>query len=494
MALDLRYIRFFSQIGIEDIPHVGGKNASLGEMYRALAGAGVRVPNGFAITAEAYRMVLEEAGAWPSLKDALSGLDPKNVEDLAKRAARAREIVQNAVLPSALVQEIRGAYQSLVDEYGASLTLAVRSSATAEDLPTASFAGQHESYLNIAGEAALLDAIRRCFASLFTDRAIRYRIDNGFDHFKVYNSVGVMKMVRSDLATSGVIFTLDTETGFQDVVFLTGAYGLGENVVQGTVDPDEFYVFKPLFRAGKRVVLKRSLGGKEMRMIYGGSGRETTRNLPTDPKERARFCLSDAEVLTLAGQAIAIEDHYSAKAGTHRPMDIEWAKDGIDGKLYIVQARAETVASRKDRNALEDYRLVQHLGAAARDRPRRRSQDRDGPCPRHHAAGRSPGFRAGRNSRRRYDLARLGHGDAGGGRHRDEPRRTHLPCGDRRARTWHSRRRRHRNGDRARSRPASRSPSSVRKAKSARSIKARSPSPWSAPISRAWRGRRPKSC
>ncbi len=352
----MRYIRFFSEICIDDIPIVGGKNASLGEMYRGLASAGVRVPNGFAITAEAYRAVLEEAGAWGALRATLSGLDPKNVEDMGKRAAAARDIVQHALLPNALVEEIRAAYAKLREEYGDTLSLAVRSSATAEDLPNASFAGQHDSYLNIAGEAALLDAVQRCFASLFTERAIRYRIDNGFDHFKVFNSVGVMKMVRSDSASSGVIFTLDTETGFQDVVFITGAYGLGENVVQGTVDPDEFYVFKPLYRAGKRMILKRSLGRKEKRMVYGTGGR-ATENLPTAPKERARFCLSDAEVLQLAGQAVAIEDHYSAKAGTLRPMDIEWAKDGLDGNLYIVQARAETVASRKDRSQLEEYHL-----------------------------------------------------------------------------------------------------------------------------------------
>lgn len=350
------YVRFFSEIDIDDIPLVGGKNASLGELNRQLKGAGVVVPNGFAIIADAYRSVLEEAGAWPRLRAILTGIDPKNAEDLAKRAALARECVQCAILPTVLINEIRDAYQRLVDEYGTSLTLAVRSSATAEDLPTASFAGQHESYLNIAGLPALYDAVRRCFASLFTERAIHYRIDNGFDHFKVYNSVGVMKMVRSDLASAGVIFTIDTETGFQDVVFLTGAYGLGENVVQGAVDPDEFYVFKPLFRSGNRTVLKRRLGGKEMRLVYASTG-EVTRNLPTDPKDRERFCLTDAEVLKLAGQAIAIEDHYSAKAGTHRPMDIEWAKDGIDGKLYIVQARAETVAARKDPNRLESYRL-----------------------------------------------------------------------------------------------------------------------------------------
>ncbi len=355
-----RYIRFFSQIGIEDVPLVGGKNASLGEMYRELTAKGIRVPNGFAVTAEAYRHALDQAGAWPALKESLNGLDPENVDDLARRAARARDIVYAAGLPADVESEIRSALAKLAAEYGEELTVAVRSSATAEDLPSASFAGQHETYLNIRGERAVLDAVRHCFASLFTDRAIRYRIDNGFDHFRVYLSATVMKMVRSDLAASGVIFTIDTESGFEDVVFITGAYGLGENVVQGAVDPDEFYVFKPTYRQGKRGVLKRTLGPKKIKMIFSTAGRATTRNIPTDRKERERFCISDAEALTLAGQAIAIEEHYSAKAGEKRPMDIEWAKDGVDGELYIVQARPETVASRRDPNVVEEYRVRKH--------------------------------------------------------------------------------------------------------------------------------------
>ena len=291
-----RFIRFFREIGIEDVPLVGGKNASLGEMFQELTPKGIAVPNGFAITAEAYRHALETAGAWPALKETLVGLDVSDVDDLARRAARAREIVYAAALPADLDAQIRAALARLTAEYGSELSVAIRSSATAEDLPSASFAGQHDSYLNVRGEANVLDAVRHCFASLFTDRAIRYRVDNGFDHFKVFNSVGVMKMVRSDLASSGVIFTIDTETGFEDVVFITGALGLGENVVQGAVDPDEFYVFKPTYRAGKKSVLKRTLGGKKIKMIFSEGGRVTTRNVPTDRKEQEKFCLTDAEV------------------------------------------------------------------------------------------------------------------------------------------------------------------------------------------------------
>ncbi len=356
----VRYVRWFSETGIAEVAEVGGKNASLGEMYRELTAKGVRVPNGFAITADAYRYVLDRAGAWAPLREALAGLDPDDVDDLARRARRVREIVYAAPVPDDLADEILTAYAALRKEYGDDVTVAVRSSATAEDLPTASFAGQHETFLNVSGEARLLDSVRRCFASLFKDRAIRYRIDNGFDHMKVFLSVGVMKMVRSDLAASGVIFTLDTETGFRDVVFVTGAYGLGENVVQGMVDPDEFYVFKPTFRAGHRAVLRRSLGSKKLRMVYASAaGRETTRNVPTPKEDRRRFCVGDDEVLELAQAAIAIEDHYGAKAGHATPMDIEWARDGIDGKLYIVQARPETVASRKAVALLEEYRLRQ---------------------------------------------------------------------------------------------------------------------------------------
>lgn len=354
------YIKWFSELGIDDVPVVGGKNASLGEMYRELTAQGVKVPNGFAITAQAYRYVLDQADAWPRLHAALDGLDVTDVDDLALRAQRARDIVYEAPLPADLVSQIGAAYRQLVAEYGEQLTVAVRSSATAEDLPTASFAGQHETYLNVTGEAKLIDAVRRCFASLFKDRAISYRVENGFDHFKVYLSVGVMKMVRSDLASSGVIFSLDTESGFRDVVFITGAYGLGENVVQGTVDPDEFYVFKPTLAQGHRAVLRRSLGAKKIRMVYAkGGGRDPIHNVPTPKEDQQRFCISDEEVLALADAAVKIEQHYSAKAGHAMPMDIEWAKDGIDGQLYMVQARPETVASQKSLHSYDEYCLEQ---------------------------------------------------------------------------------------------------------------------------------------
>ena len=353
-----RYIRFFKDIRIEDVPLVGGKNASLGEMYRELSPQGVKVPNGFAITGEAYRYLLDQAGAWPALHDALDGLDPTDVTDLSRRGARAREIVYSAPLPADLQAEILAGYAELRREYGEALSVAVRSSATAEDLPTASFAGQQDTYLNISGEAALLDACRRCFASLFTDRAIHYRIDHGFDHFKVALSIGVMKMVRSDKATSGVMFSLDTETGFRDVVFITASWGLGENVVQGTVDPDEFYVFKPAFLRGKKAVLRRVLGSKKIKMIYTeGDTRNSTRNVATRRHEQESFCLSDADVLTLADYAIKVERHYSQKMQANRPMDMEWAKDGTDGQLYMVQARPETVASQKKGQVLEEYIL-----------------------------------------------------------------------------------------------------------------------------------------
>lgn len=352
------HIRWFSELGIADVPLVGGKNASLGEMLRELGAQGVRVPNGFAVTAQAYRYLLDHAGAWPALHEALDGLDVRNVDDLARRAARAREIIQAAPLPADLVADIAASYARLQAEYGETLTLAVRSSATAEDLPDASFAGQHETFLNVSGLARLLDAVHQCFASLFKDRAIAYRVEHGIDHFKVLQSVGVMKMVRSDCGASGVIFTLDTETGFPDVVFITGAWGLGENVVQGTVDPDEFYVFKPTLKQGHRAVLRRKLGGKEIRMVYAkAAGRETTRNMPTSPEDRVRYCISDDDVLELAEASMRIEAHYSRKSGRPTPMDIEWARDGIDGKLYIVQARPETVASRRTPGTVDSWRL-----------------------------------------------------------------------------------------------------------------------------------------
>jgi pyruvate,water dikinase len=363
----VRYVRWFSELGVGDVAEVGGKNASLGEMYRELTPRGVKIPNGFATTAEAYRETLVDG--FPELATLMSGVDKTDVADLAHRGRRARELVYAAPLTDRLRAEIGQAYQALEHEYGPELSVAVRSSATAEDLPTASFAGQHETYLNVHGEERVVDAVKRCFASLFTDRAIAYRIDQGFDHLSIALSVGVMKMVRSDLASSGVVFTLDTESGFRDVVLITGAYGLGENVVQGAVDPDEFYVHKPTYLTGHRAVLRRTLGRKQIRMVYAqGRGGQTTANLPTPDAHRHRFCLTDDEVLTVAGQAIEVERHYSARAGHPMPMDIEWAKDGIDGEIYLVQARPETVASQAAVALFREYRLEERGEVAAEGR------------------------------------------------------------------------------------------------------------------------------
>ncbi|CAN8142683.1 phosphoenolpyruvate synthetase [uncultured Thiomicrorhabdus sp.] len=358
-ANQFRYIRFFSELRIEDIPLVGGKNASLGEMYQELVPKGIPVPNGFAITAEAYRLVIEHNDLWPKLHDLLDALNPEDPRDLQMRGAQVREAIYGAQIPDELFHEMVAAYNQLVDEYGQEVSFAVRSSATAEDLPTASFAGQQDTYLNISGIPSFVDACKRCFASLFTDRAIHYRIDQGFDHFEVALSIGVQLMVRSDLASSGVMFTIDTETGFKDVVLITGAYGLGENVVQGAVDPDEFYVHKPTYEKGFRKVLKRQKGAKKIKMIYSSDAnhRNPVRNVPTKIAERQAYCVSDKEVLQLAGYANKIEKHYSAKAGTARPMDIEWAKDGKTGELFIVQARPETVASQKRQQVLKQYKI-----------------------------------------------------------------------------------------------------------------------------------------
>ncbi|MGY3447908.1 phosphoenolpyruvate synthase [Bradyrhizobium sp. USDA 4353] len=352
-------IRWFKDIRIEDVPEVGGKTASLGELYSALTAQGVRVPNGFALTAASYRDALRADGADDELRKLLAGLDKRRIADLARRAAKARAIVFEATDRDDLRREVATAYKQLEQEYGRGVAVAVRSSATAEDLPNASFAGQHESFLNIRGPTQLFETCRRCFASLYTDRAISYRIDNGFAHDKVALSVAVMKMVRSDLGASGVMFSLDTESGFRDVAFITGVYGLGETIVQGAVDPDEFYVHKPTFAAGFRSVLSRRLGAKSKRMVYAKAGARgaTTRIEPTPPAERARFCIDDADVLELAQATITVEQHYSQKAGRPTPMDIEWAKDGRDGALYIIQARPETVASQRRPDSVETYAL-----------------------------------------------------------------------------------------------------------------------------------------
>jgi len=354
----LRFVRRFSEISLDDVPEVGGKNASLGELHRDLATrAGIPVPNGFAVTADAFRAVLTRSGAWDSLRAALRALDPKNAEALASFGRRIRKSIAAAPIPPEIETEICAAYRELEKEYGAQLAVAVRSSATVEDMPEASFAGQHDTYLNVRGEKAVVAAYRECLASLFTDRAIHYRADNGFDHLTAAMSVGIMKMVRSDLAASGVAFTMDTESGFRDAVLVNASYGLGENVVQGAVEPDEFYVHKPTLQAGFRAVLRRKLGSKRLKMIYGDA-REPVRNIEMPAAESDRQCISDDDVLTIAHYAIAVEDAYNALRGRAVPMDVEWAKDGLDGKIYLVQARPETASSRRAIGMLEEYNIA----------------------------------------------------------------------------------------------------------------------------------------
>jgi pyruvate, water dikinase len=356
-ATNTSWIRWFSDIGIGDIPLVGGKNASLGEMYRELQPKGVRVPGGFAVTAEAYRHFLQVAGLDARIRELLAGLDTGDLDNLRRRGSGVRHAILAADLPADLEQAIVHAYEQMPRAGHHPPDVAVRSSATAEDLPDASFAGQQETYLNVQGRQALLDACKRCFASLFTDRAISYRTDKGFDHFKIALSVGVQQMVRSDLSASGVMFTLDTETGFRDAVLINAAYGLGENVVQGAVNPDEYCVFKPTLKAGFRPILQKTVGSKEFKMIYDLGGGKMVKNVPVPPDDRARFALDDEDILTLARWACTIEDHYSAKRGQLTPMDIEWAKDGLTGDLFIVQARPETVQSRKTADVIEFYHL-----------------------------------------------------------------------------------------------------------------------------------------
>ena len=351
------HILWFSEIGIDDVPLVGGKNASLGEMVRELSAKGVKVPDGFAITAEAYRYFLREAKLDQKIAEILRGLDTRDIGNLRRCGLQVRQAILSAPLPGDLEEEILSAYDRLSQGALHPADVAVRSSATAEDLPDASFAGQQESYLNVQGPAALLDACRRCFASLFTDRAISYRADKGFDHLKIALSIGVQRMVRSDLAASGVMFSIDTETGFKDAVLINAAYGLGENVVQGSVNPDEYTVFKPTLLEGFRPILQKIVGNKEFKLIYDIGGGKMTKNVPVSPDDRERFVLSDDEILILARWACIIEKHYSEKKGRPSPMDMEWAKDGLTGALFIVQARPETVQSQRDRSVMEVYRL-----------------------------------------------------------------------------------------------------------------------------------------
>nr|WP_180202548.1 phosphoenolpyruvate synthase [Pseudomonas sp. SbOxS1]NYU01995.1 phosphoenolpyruvate synthase [Pseudomonas sp. SbOxS1] len=348
----VEYVVSLDKLGKHDVEHVGGKNASLGEMISNLAGAGVSVPGGFATTAQAYRDFLELSGLNQQIHDALDALDVDDVNALAKTGAQIRQWIMEAEFPEKLNTEIRTAFAAL-SAGNPDVAVAVRSSATAEDLPDASFAGQQETFLNIRGVENVIRAAKEVFASLFNDRAISYRVHQGFDHKLVALSAGVQRMVRSETGTAGVMFTLDTESGFRDVVFITGAYGLGETVVQGAVNPDEFYVHKGTLAAGRPAILRRNLGSKAIKMIYGDEAKagRSVKTVDVDKAERARFCLTDAEVSELAKQAMIIEKHYQC------PMDIEWAKDGDDGKLYIVQARPETVKSRTQANVMERYLL-----------------------------------------------------------------------------------------------------------------------------------------
>ena len=353
-------ILWFEEVGIADIPLVGGKNASLGEMIRQLKPKGVNVPNGFATTAYAFRHFIEKAGLEIKLRELFADLDVEDMTNLRDRGREARALVLSTPFPDDLQMAIAISYQKLCDcetSCGKEADVAVRSSATAEDLPDASFAGQQETYLNVYGANEVVEACHRCFASLFTDRAISYRTINGFDHFDVALSVGVQKMVRSDLAASGVMFSIDTETGFKNAALITAAYGLGENVVQGAVNPDEYFVFKPTLKQGFRPILEKRLGTKEIKMVYDIGGGKMTKNISVPISERVKFAIADDEILKLAEWACIIEDHYSEVRGKLSPMDIEWAKDGNSGELFIVQARPETVQSQKSGNILKNYKL-----------------------------------------------------------------------------------------------------------------------------------------
>ncbi|MFP4123742.1 MAG: phosphoenolpyruvate synthase [Coleofasciculus sp.] len=356
---DQLLILWFDQIRLDDLPFVGGKNSSLGEMIGQLTPQGINVPTGFAITAYAYRYFIESADLEVKLRHLFADLNVDDVSNLQQHGKKARQLILSMEFPLELTQAIRVAYQQLCDRYGEGIDVAVRSSATAEDLPDASFAGQQETYLNVNSFKGVLEFTHKCFASLFTNRAIAYREHNGFDHFDVALSVGIQKMVRSDLACSGVMFSIDPETGFKNTALITAAYGLGETVVQGAVNPDEYVVFKPTLKQGCRPILEKRLGTKEIEMIYDEGGSRLTRNVRVAPCDQKKFCLKDEEVLQLARWAVQIEDHYSQVRGLYTPMDIEWAKDGITGELFIVQARPETVQSQKSAQVLKTYQLNQ---------------------------------------------------------------------------------------------------------------------------------------
>jgi pyruvate,water dikinase len=370
-AIDLKeksFVLWFEEVGTHDVGLVGGKNSSLGEMIQELTAKGVNVPGGFATTAYAYRYFIESAGLEAKLRKLFADLDVDNLPNLQKRAKKARALILNTPFPQNLQDAIAIAYMEMCDRYGENTDVAVRSSATAEDLPEASFAGQQETYLNVHGLKSVLESCHKCFASLFTDRAISYRQEKGFDHLAVALSVGVQKMVRSDLATSGVMFSIDTETGFKNAALITAAYGLGENVVQGAVNPDEYFVFKPTLKTGFKPILEKRLGSKSIKMIYEIGGNKLTKNVEVTQGDREQYCINDEEILQLARWACIIEDHYSRVRGMDTPMDIEWAKDGLTGELFIVQARPETVQSQKSANIIKTYELKEHSAVLATGR------------------------------------------------------------------------------------------------------------------------------
>lgn len=343
----LKYIKFFNELTIKDVPQVGGKNASLGEMYRKLTKQGIKVPNGFATTAAAYDYFMEGAGLKNEIRKILKGLDTGNMDDLTKRGEKVRKTILASELPGDLKKEIEIAYKQLSKDYKVTnVDVAVRSSATAEDLPDASFAGQQDTYLNVQGVDFVVDAVKRCVASLFTNRAISYRVDKGFDHFKIALSAGVQKMARSDKGSSGVMFSIDTESGFQNTVLINSIYGLGENIVQGKVNPDEFYFFKPT-----EAIISRKLGKKKLRMIYNKDPKNPVKDINVPLKDQLKYSINDEQIKQLGKWAVEIEKHYG------RPMDMEWALDGVDKQLYIIQARPETIHSVRDVNVIEDYRL-----------------------------------------------------------------------------------------------------------------------------------------
>jgi pyruvate,water dikinase len=353
MDKNTAHIIWFKDLKIEDVPFVGGKNAALGEMISTLVPLGVNVPDGFAITAEAYRYFVSSTGLDKKIAEVLSDLDTSSIKNLQKKGKQIRTLILKSKLPNDLEKEISEAYTRLEGMYKKDVDVAVRSSATAEDLPGASFAGQQETFLNVRGTKDVIEFTKRCIASLFTDRAISYRTDKGFAHTEVALSVGIQKMVRSDLSSSGIMFSIDTETGFDKVVIINGVYGLGEMIVQGQVIPDEFVVFKPSLEVGKSGILVRNLGVKDRKMIYGT---KETKVIPVPKSEQDKYCLTDEEVTTLGKWAVTIEKHFSKKHNHYQPMDMEWAKDGETNELYIVQARPETIHSGKE-TSYEEYRL-----------------------------------------------------------------------------------------------------------------------------------------